>query len=88
MKYTQECAKESPFAQKVLKDFYRSHNTAPSSQHFFFKEYNFATVGKRDAEGNFISREKFYSLSKDFSDELSNRLEAHLCSWAEDLFNY
>jgi hypothetical protein len=44
-------------------------------------------VGKRDREGQFIHREKFYDLSTDFYREYQKRICSYLCEVAADIFN-
>jgi hypothetical protein len=46
-----------------------------------------ATVGRRDARGQFIHREKFYTLPADFYREYQRRVEYYLGEVAEDVFN-
>ncbi len=87
--YTEREARNgSPFAIKALQMHARCETKEPSADHFFFKEYNFAAVGARDASGMLINRHRFYTVSDEFSNLLTERLENHLCSWAEDLFDH
>jgi len=58
----------------------------PSADHLFFREYNFATVGKRDDIGNFLFRPMFYSQGPEFQAELDRAIEGFLCECAVDLF--
>ena len=58
----------------------------PSADHLFFREYNFATVGKRDYDGNFLFRPMFYSQGPDFQAELDIAIEGFLSECAQDLF--
>jgi len=89
LKYTEGCAESgSLIARDALAQYYKEDLKEPSPTHFFFKEFNFATLGKRGGDGQFINRDRFYSVSNDFQRELTDRLEKHLCNWAEDLFNY
>ena len=46
----------------------------------------YTTVGKRNAEGDFTYRERFSSLSQDFSAEDTRRVRGCLCTLAHDLF--
>ncbi|MGA2977064.1 MAG: hypothetical protein ABSF77_17285 [Spirochaetia bacterium] len=50
-----------------------------------FSLFCYATVGKRDGEGDFIYRERFYSLAPDFYAEYTRRVKSHLCTLARDL---
>jgi len=65
----------------------RSGSLDPSPHHLFFKEYCFATVGKRDDQGNFIHRDKFYDLPEEFYDEMAIRMEHFIMEAANDLFS-
>ena len=58
----------------------------PSADHLFFREYNFATVGKRDNAGNFLFRSMFYSQGAEFQSELDQAVADFLCECAQDLF--
>jgi hypothetical protein len=58
----------------------------PSADHLFFREYNFATVGKRDNTGNFRFRPMFYSQGAEFQSELDQAVADFLCECAQDLF--
>jgi len=64
-----------------------SGNAEPSARHAVFRRYCFATVGRRDAHGQFIHREKFYALPGDFYREYQRRVEYYLCEVAADVFN-
>lgn len=86
--YTKECAeKGSSFAINSLKMHEVYETKTPDPNHFFFQEYNFALVGKRDENGQFINREKFYDVSEYFQSELNSRLDKFLCTIADDIFN-
>ena len=85
--YVRECAEQgSTFAAEALKRYERRENPTPDPREFYFQEYNFQTLGKRDTAGQFLYRDRFYSLSRDFQDELSRRIETYLMGIAEDLF--
>ena len=89
LEFTKSCAESgSSFARKVLALHDREESKEPSPDHLFFKEFNFASLGKRDSNGQFINRDRFYSVSDEFLDDLTGRLETHLCLLAEDLFNH
>ena len=62
-------------------------NAEPSPRHAVFRRYCFATVGRRDARGQLIHREKFYTLPADFYREYQRRVEHYLCELAEDVFS-
>jgi hypothetical protein len=42
---------------------------------------------KRDQKGQFVHRDKFYGLPKDFYREYQNRICSYLCEAAADVFN-
>ena len=75
------------FAKHSLSLLNRSGSLDPSPHHLFFKEYCFAMVGKRDAQGNFIHRDKFYDLPEEFYDEMTLRMEHFIMEAANDLFS-
>ncbi len=51
-----------------------------------FHNFGFAFVGKRDANGQYLHRERLYSLPASFYREYQARLARYLCGLAEDLF--
>jgi hypothetical protein len=75
----------SEFARDCLRLYEDSGDRAPSPRHAVFHHYCFASVGKRDADGQFIHREKFYNLPLAFYREYQNRIERFLCEGAEDV---
>lgn len=85
--YARESAEQgSSTAIESLGLLTASDRQLPSANHLFFREYNFATVGKRDDEGNFLFRPMFYSQGSEFQAELDQAIEGFLCECAEDLF--
>ena len=56
----------------------------PSARTGFFEHFCFATVGKRDEDGQYLFRELFYSLPDDFYQEYTKRLEIYLGEVAAD----
>ncbi len=70
-----------------LREYENDDNPQPPAKTSLFEHFNFATVGKRDANGQFIFREKFYDLPPDFYDEYARRIEQRLGEVAEDVFN-
>jgi hypothetical protein len=56
----------------------------PSARTGFFEHFCFATVGKRDREGQYLYRELFYTLPDDFYDEYTKRLTVYLGEVAAD----
>ena len=83
---TREAAAGSPFAKECLAEYQASPVKKPSRHHMVFHHYSFAFVGKRDANGQFINRAKFYDLSKAFYDEYEKRLVDYLSNLADELF--
>jgi hypothetical protein len=82
-----EAAAGSGFAAQCLDRYGASDNREPSPGHSVFHYYNFASVGKRNQEGQFIHREKFYDLTTDFYREYQKRICSYLCEVAADVFN-
>ena len=76
MAYAQEGAKGgAEVAIECIREYEKSENPRPSARTLLFDHFNFATVGKRDTNGQFIFREKFYDLPSDFYDEYTERIE-------------
>jgi hypothetical protein len=80
-----EAAAGSEFAARCLRE-YESSDPTPSPHHAVFHHYGFASVGRRDRNGQFINREKFYSLPAEFYHRYSDRVEHFLCEVAADVF--
>jgi hypothetical protein len=59
---------------------------APSSHDQVFHHFSFAFVGRRDEDGQFVSREEFYNLSPHFYRAHQKRIVAYLDELADDLF--
>lgn len=88
MTYAQEGAQGgAEVAIECIREYEKSENPQPSARTLLFDHFNFATVGKRDTNGQFIFREKFYDLPSDFYDEYTKRIEQLLREVAEDVFN-
>ncbi len=81
-----EAAAGSPFAAQCLRQYESSDHPAPSPHHAVFHHYNFASVGRRDADGQFVHREKFYRLPPEFYQRYSERVKSFLCEVASDVF--
>ncbi|MHB1295371.1 MAG: tagaturonate epimerase family protein [Anaerolineae bacterium] len=58
---------------------------APSVHDAVFHHYSFAFVGRRDAEGRFLTRDVFYALSPAFYAAYADRIARYLCDIAEDV---
>jgi len=87
---TQEFVKEnarqgSAFAEHCLRQYDANPRAGPHPEHPLFRIYCYATVGKRDGQGNFLYRERFYSLSPEFYSEYTRRLKNYLYLLASDL---
>jgi hypothetical protein len=77
----------SQFAAECIKEYELASKAVPSPHHNVFEHFNFATIGRRDAGGQLINREKFYGLSASFQSEYRKRVKEYLCHLASDLFN-
>jgi hypothetical protein len=82
-----EAAAGSVFAAECLRRYETDVNSTPSPRHAVFHYYNFATVGRRDSNGQFIHREKFYDLSVEFYREYQKRVCEYLREVAADVLN-
>jgi len=71
---------------RCLREYEGSGNPAPSPHHAVFHHYNFASVGRRDENGQFINRESFYNLPADFYRQYKDRISEFLCDVAADVF--
>lgn len=78
----------SSFAIDCLKELERSDNPNPHPNHGLFEHYNFASVGRRAADGSFENRERFYDLPEEFDREMSRRVAQRLLEAAEDVFDH
>ncbi|MFC1938786.1 tagaturonate epimerase family protein [Chloroflexota bacterium] len=78
----------SQFATQCIKDYESAGSPAPAPDHPVFEHFHFATVGRRNDKGQFINRERFYSLSPSFYDEYRKQVKEYLCQLADDLFRY
>jgi len=83
-----EAAAGSDFAAECLCRYEASDNRECSPDHAVFHYYNFASVGKRDRNGQFVHREKFYDMPADFYREYQRRIRSYLCEAAADVFNH
>jgi hypothetical protein len=83
-----EAAAGSDFAMQCVRQYEASDDPAPSPHHAVFHHYNFAAVGRRDASGQFVSRERFYDLPAQFYLAYHERVRRFLCDVAADVFCY
>ncbi len=81
-----EATAGSEFAVQCLREYEESEAPAPAPHHSVFHYYNFASVGRRDEDGQFVHRDKFYSLPLEFYREYENRIHGFLCDVAADVF--
>ena len=81
-----EAAAGSQFAERCLRDYEGSRDPGPSPSHAVFHHYCFASVGRRDQNGQFVNREKFYDLPPEFHRRYCDRIERFLCEVAADVF--
>jgi hypothetical protein len=81
----QEAAAGSEFAAQCLHEYEASEDPAPAPHHAVFHHYNFASVGRRDEDGQFVHRDKFYDLPPEFYREYHNRVHRFLCAVAADV---
>jgi hypothetical protein len=82
----QQAAQGSPLAARGLALYEGGPDRAPSAQHMVFRHYCFASLGRRDAAGQFVLRETLYDLSPAFHRAYGERLVAFLDEIAGDLF--
>jgi hypothetical protein len=75
----------SDFARECLQAYAASAEQSPRRQHPVFHHYSFAFVGRRDANGQFLHREEFYSLSPEFYRAYQQRVADYVGSLADEL---
>jgi hypothetical protein len=80
-----EAAAGSDFAADCIRRYKAGGNPKPSPDQAVFHYYNFASVGRRGQNGQFVHREKFYDLSADFYREYQRRVCSYLCDVAADV---
>jgi hypothetical protein len=80
--------KGSALAQECVRESESGPGAQPDPRSRLFRLYSYATVGKRDQEGNFIYREMFYTLPPAFGAEYTRRVALTLAEFAADLFSY
>jgi hypothetical protein len=76
----------SAFAADCLHQDEASGSLTPSAHGQVFHHFSFAFVGRRDAEGAFLHREEFYTLTPAFYRAYEERIVRYLVELAEDLF--
>jgi hypothetical protein len=80
-----EASAGSTFAAQCLREYERAGDPAPSPHHAVFHHYNFASVGRRDENGQFVHRSRFYDLPPEFYREYHSRVQRLLCDVATDV---
>jgi hypothetical protein len=81
-----EAENGSVVAAGCLSAYQSSPDPSPSPAHEVFRQFFFAFPGRRDAAGRFVNREAFYALSAGTCTDYQERVAAHLCTLADDLF--
>lgn len=76
----------SAFARQCLDADAANPVRPPSRHHMVFHHYSFRFVGRRDANGSFLYREAFYSLSPAFYRVYRDRIAGYLAGLATELF--
>jgi hypothetical protein len=82
-----EASAGSSFAAQCLHKYESGGDPAPSPHHAVFHHYNFASVGRRDGNGQFVHRDKFYDLPAEFYRAYHDRVRRFLCEVALDVFD-
>ncbi len=80
-----EAEEGSAVAAESLREL-ASGDGLPDPTKAVFHHFNFATLGRRDEENRFISRDWFYSLPGAVYEEYTRRLELFLVEIARDVF--
>jgi hypothetical protein len=83
-----EAAAGSTFAAQCLREYETGEDSAPAPHHSVFHHYNFASIGRRDDNGQFVHRAKFYDLPAEFFCEYHDRIQRFLCDVAADVFSH
>ncbi|MGQ9580797.1 MAG: tagaturonate epimerase family protein [Armatimonadota bacterium] len=61
------------------------NNFKPLPTDRFFTDFSFSMVGAKDNTGNFLFRDRFYSLAPDVQSEYTRRVREYIVKLAEDL---
>jgi hypothetical protein len=78
----------SAFAAQCLREYEAGPDLTPAPHHAVFHHYNFASVGQRDVQGQFVCRDKFYDLPAEFYHVYHDRVSRFLCDAAADVFEH
>lgn len=76
----------SDFARDCLQAYAASEDQSPNRHHLVFHHFSFAFVGRRDANGHFLHRDEFYSLSPEFYRAYQQRVAEYIGHLADELF--
>jgi tagaturonate epimerase len=86
VQYAREAAAAgSPFAAACLAELATKASSVPSCRDQVFHHYCFRFVGRRDENGQYLGRHRFYSLSDEFYRQYQDRLTATLEGLADEL---
>jgi hypothetical protein len=81
-----EAASGSAFAASCIRE-YETADAMPSPLDPIFHNFGFGFVGRRDAQGQYLNRERLYGLPAAFYGEYQDRIVVYLCELARDLFS-
>ena len=79
-----EASRGTAHAAQCLREFEARPVPHPSTA--LFRSYCFFAVGRRDADGRFVNRERLYDLTPEFTREYDRRLESLLLEVAADVY--
>jgi len=82
-----EAASGSAFAASCIREYETAANPTPSPLDPIFHNFGFGFVGRRDAQGQYLNRERLYGLPGAFYREYQDRIVVYLCELAQDLFS-
>jgi hypothetical protein len=82
-----EAAAGSTFAASCIREYESGPASAPSPVDPIFHNFGFGFVGRRDAKGQYLNRERLYGLPAAFHREYQDRITHYLCELAADLFS-
>lgn len=86
--YAQRAAAQgSAFAADCLRAYETSTDPTPAPTDPIFHNFGFAFVGRRDAQGRYVNRERLYGLPAAFYQAYQERIVAYLGELAQDLFS-
>ena len=86
VQYAQESARTgSRFASACIAELGTKASPRPSYRDQVFHHFCFRFVGRRDAGGQFMNRQRFYSLSDEFYRAYEDRLAGYLEGLADEL---